>query len=78
MNIYGQLGIGDFKDKSEPTIVKPLQSQKIVTISAGVLHSGAITEDGKLYMWGHNPDCRLLKPIKNYKKSGRPMNYAFS
>ena len=41
------------------------------------MHSGAVTESGKLYMWGDNRDCRLFKDLKLYKKTGRPINYAY-
>jgi len=27
-------------------------------------------------MWGHNPDCRCVKKIEYYKRSGRPKNFA--
>ena len=47
---------------------------KIEEISAGSLHSAAITDQGKLYTWGHNPDCRLVKKLEYYK-SGRTRNY---
>eukprot|EP00347_Sterkiella_histriomuscorum_P017345 403349742 len=69
------LGLGDFVDRYEPEHVKILAEHQIRQISAGYLHSGAVTSDGKLFMWGANPDCRLIKKLDYYKKSGRPKNY---
>ena len=41
------------------------------------MHSGAVTESGKLYMWGDNRDCRLFKELQHYKQSKRPRNFAY-
>ena len=57
--------------------MQSLQRHKIVGMSAGFMHSGAITEDGKLYMWGDNQDCRLFRKVQMYKKSGLVRKYAF-
>jgi alpha-tubulin suppressor-like RCC1 family protein len=27
-------------------------------------------------MWGHNPDCRLVKKLEYYQKSGRAKNFS--
>ena len=75
LNVFGQLGLGDFVDRSEPEHVKQLSEYQITSISAGQLHSGAVSDKGKLFMWGHNPDCRLFKRLEYYKKSGRTKNY---
>lgn len=37
---------------SAPALVVGLQSKKIVSASAGEMHSAAVTDDGKLYTWG--------------------------
>ena len=34
-----------------------------------------VTAEGKLFMWGANPDCRLVKKLEYYKKSGRTKNF---
>jgi hypothetical protein len=49
-NDFGQLGDGTTERKSSP--VKVLDH--VVSVSLGENHSGAITEDGSLYMWGYN------------------------
>jgi alpha-tubulin suppressor-like RCC1 family protein len=71
----GQLGLGDFVDRNVPVHVKTIAEFKIKQISAGQLHSGAVTEEGKLYMWGANPDCRIIRKLEYYTKSGRPKNF---
>ncbi len=56
-NEYGELGNGTVKESFTP--VKVLDHVKEVCVSkmhyeAGGSYSGAITEDGSLYMWGNN------------------------
>ena len=58
--------MGDFIDRSTPEHIKLLAEHQIRYISAGQLHSGAITAAGKLFMWGANPDCRLVKKLDYY------------
>ncbi len=67
--------MGDFIDRSTPEHIKLLAQHPIRYISAGHLHSGAITHTGKLFTWGANPDCRLVKKLEYYQKSGRTKNY---
>lgn len=47
-NYSGQLGDGSNKDSSKP--IKVLEN--VTSVSLGGNHSGAITQDGSLYMWG--------------------------
>ncbi|XP_060970187.1 ultraviolet-B receptor UVR8 isoform X2 [Cannabis sativa] len=59
LNDFGQLGISDDATYSaEPLEVSGLPKE-IVRISAGYYHSGAITVDGELYMWGKNANGQL-------------------
>ncbi len=60
-NKLGQLGVGKYVEKSYiPTLVKfPGKSQKVISISMGDEISGAVTNDGKVYIWGDN-DSGLL------------------
>lgn len=56
-NEYGELGTGTVKESFTP--VKVLEHVKAVSVSTmhyegGGSYSGAITEDGSLYMWGNN------------------------
>ncbi|XP_040888360.1 alsin isoform X2 [Toxotes jaculatrix] len=37
-----------------PTLESALSGQRVVTVAAGSFHSGAVTEDGGVHMWGDN------------------------
>ncbi|CAI0403914.1 unnamed protein product [Linum tenue] len=59
LNDFGQLGISDSSSYvTEPVLVSGLEKE-IVQISAGYHHSGAITVDGELYVWGRNSNGQL-------------------
>jgi alpha-tubulin suppressor-like RCC1 family protein len=49
---YGELGHGDLKMRSVPTIVESLNGTHIVSASAGFSTSAAISSDGSLFTWG--------------------------
>ncbi len=52
-NDYGQLGNGTTSENGH--IRKPIKVlDNVTSISLGRGHSGAVTKDGSLYMWGHN------------------------
>ena len=55
-NDYGQLGLGDKVTRTSPTVVPGLTN--VVGLSLGLSfhspHSGAVDEDGQVYMWGRN------------------------
>ncbi|MEY8333207.1 Ig-like domain-containing protein [Lachnospiraceae bacterium 47-T17] len=60
-NTINEGGEGDDKeDDTKPPVVEPgdegsaLRGKNVQTLSLGASHSGAITEDGSLYMWGYN------------------------
>ena len=56
-NNHGQLGIGNNDDKNIPIQVTKKDGSylsDIKGISAGDEHSGAITNDGHVYLWGYN------------------------
>ena len=48
----GQLGHGQSSSITCPTIITALESKKISYISAGGCHSGAISTEGNVYVWG--------------------------
>ena len=52
-NNYGQLGLGNKTDYSEPQQVASI-TEKIVDAKVGYYHVIALTENGELYTWGYN------------------------
>lgn len=82
-NQYGQLGLGNNDDYSEPqkvSIIDPntKEEQKIVDISVGEYHVVALTEGGITYSWGksdlyqtgHANRTAFKKPTKMYDSYG--------
>uniref|UniRef100_A0A669C6P5 Alsin Rho guanine nucleotide exchange factor ALS2 n=1 Tax=Oreochromis niloticus TaxID=8128 RepID=A0A669C6P5_ORENI len=41
-------------EPTKPTLESALSGQRVVTVAAGSFHSGAVTEDGGIHMWGEN------------------------
>jgi X-linked retinitis pigmentosa GTPase regulator len=60
-NQYGQLGIGHKVNECQPTLIRELG--KVLQVSAGY-HSGAIDENGDLYLWGSGSFGEILRPKK--------------
>jgi len=60
-NSFGQLGIGTKKSSSIPTRVSGLDSVPIAKVACGH-HSGAVSEQGELYLWGTGTFGELLTP----------------
>ncbi|XP_063952351.1 uncharacterized protein LOC129255948 isoform X1 [Lytechinus pictus] len=50
--VHGQLGHGDVEDQILPKLVNPFSKSAIVGISAGYAHSGVLTNDGQVWMFG--------------------------
>lgn len=72
LNCNGQLGHDDFEDRNKPLLVTGLAGCRITGISAGFVHSGAVTSEGKLFTWGHNPDSRIIQKLQYEKISEHP------
>lgn len=53
-NQHGQLGNGNTYNRTTPTLIDSFNGEKVIAISLGGYTSAAITESGKLYMWGEN------------------------
>lgn len=58
-NAYGQLGLGDSKDRSKPTLVNAFASQPVRAIGVGAFASFAVTKDNVTYAWGYNEGFEL-------------------
>jgi len=56
---FGQVGHGDTQNQLLPKKVEALTGRRVVTVSAGVAHSLAITTDGAVWSWGHGGEGRL-------------------
>lgn len=62
-NNYGQLGVGDKAYSAVAVRVNTLDPLRIAAVRAGQ-HSGALTEEGHLYLWGSGPFGELRLPTK--------------
>lgn len=63
-NRKGQLGLGDFNDRSLPSLVSSFASDKespvwIVDVACGSYFSAAITRMGEIHVWGSNRKGQL-------------------
>ncbi|ERN14979.1 ultraviolet-B receptor UVR8 [Amborella trichopoda] len=59
---HGQLGHGSIQNQKVPVVVEALADEKLIYVACGGSSSAAITESGKLYMWGNSKDCQLGVP----------------
>ncbi|KAF8412656.1 hypothetical protein HHK36_000624 [Tetracentron sinense] len=59
---HGQLGHYSNQNQKVPIVVEALAEERIVYIACGGSSSAAITDKGKLYMWGNAKDCQLGVP----------------
>ncbi|XP_049623070.1 X-linked retinitis pigmentosa GTPase regulator [Suncus etruscus] len=66
-NNEGQLGLGDTEDRNSFQLISFFTSRsKIKQLAAGSNTSAALTEDGKLFMWGDNAEGQIgLEDLTN-------------
>ncbi|XP_051872170.1 alsin isoform X3 [Pristis pectinata] len=48
----------DTRESAVPILEKTLVGLHMVSVAAGSYHSGAVTKDGAVYMWGENSSCQ--------------------
>jgi len=59
-NKYGQLGVGHQNNSNVPIAIPHFSaSNKVISMSIGDRHMGAVVESGELYTWGCNEDYQL-------------------
>ena len=56
---YGQLGVGGLEPRLSPAPIEELEMKSITQVAAGANHSGAVSEEGQVYMWGNGANSRL-------------------
>lgn len=73
-NLYGQLGLGDTKDRTVPTLIPKLEN--IIQISGGVNHTLALDNHGKVYIFGSDNEGQLglLKESSNRPEFGKKLS----
>ena len=59
MNSFGRLGHGQDRHRFTPTIISTLKNIFITQVACGDFHTGAVTNEGRVYTWGKGDDGRL-------------------
>ncbi|KAL2906845.1 RCC1 domain-containing protein RUG3 mitochondrial [Bienertia sinuspersici] len=59
---HGQLGHSSNKNQKVPTLIEALVDEHVISIACGGSTSAAVTETGKLFMWGNAKDSQLGVP----------------
>lgn len=59
---HGQLGHSNIQNQKVPLRIEALANEKVTYVACGGSSSAAITDEGKLYMWGNAKDCQLGIP----------------
>ncbi|CAA2981085.1 Hypothetical predicted protein [Olea europaea subsp. europaea] len=59
---HGQLGHSSLQNQKVPVRIEALANERVTYIACGGSSSAAITDKGKLYMWGNAKDCQLGIP----------------
>lgn len=59
---HGQLGHSSIQNQKVPTMIEALADERIISVACGGSSSAAVTETGKLYMWGNSKDSQLGVP----------------
>ena len=70
-NTYGQLGLGSGTKRSIPTKLSGADfgQEAIDVISAGLFHSVAVSETGRVFTWGSSPQALKFKALLQKRKA---------
>lgn len=60
-NEHGELGLGDLKNRNEPTLISFFKKQTIVDIAAGDGFSVCVDQLGRVYCFGWNEMVSLSR-----------------
>ena len=74
VGFYGCLGHGDEQSLAVPRLVEKLRGERLASTSGGAFHSIALTEDGKVFVWGRDHYGQLgMKALEmpNYAAGGK-------
>ena len=80
-NSRGQLGLGDFKARREPTVVEFFREKCVIEISCGGHHSGVICKNNEVFFWGDSSsgqcgtgEVQLLEEpcLIDFQPNGKP------
>lgn len=76
---FGQLGHGDDTSWNKPRLIHNLEphalGSKVIQVEAGGYHSGALTESGLMFMWGHNKNGQCGVQMTSRKDSSESVFY---
>ncbi len=73
-NSYGQLGLGDVRNRKSPALVNGLWALPVRQLAAGVSHSAALTSNGFLFTWGDASQGQLGLPLSAEEANTVAMN----
>ncbi|KAK5582365.1 hypothetical protein RB653_003948 [Dictyostelium firmibasis] len=67
-NNFGQLGLGDTRNRTTPTPIETLNNQNIIDIGVGLDHSMAVTKAGHVFGWGYNVEGQIGQKVVEYTR----------
>ena len=70
-NNAGQLGLSDYQDRADPTLLSELKHSKITAVAVGDSHVLALTEYGQVFSWGSNNYGQLGYDVQGCSPSPR-------
>eukprot|EP00762_Andalucia_godoyi_P003710 ANDGO_08539.mRNA.1 Ultraviolet-B receptor UVR8 len=78
--VRGQLGLGDRKARSVPSLIKAFHGHSICQVACGLAHSAAVSDTGEVWSWGassggqggatHARDTLIPRPVTGIAGKG--------